>query len=245
MAANAAIPNESNAVTQIEMTRAEHLSAEIADAILSGEFPPGARLDEQGLADRYGVSRTPVREALRLLGTTGLIDIRPRRGATVTQITAQHLFELFVAMGEIEATCARLSALGMSPIERRRIEALHERMGEMASAQNVELYAEANVTFHSSIYAGTHNSALIEIATNLRRRLSPFRRAQFRSPGRLALSHAEHGIVLDAILRGDAGQAHAAMLRHVNLVEDAFEQLSASPAPRGEKLAPETAHPLK
>lgn len=214
------------------MTRAERLAGEIADAILSGEFVPGARLDEQGLADRYGVSRTPVREALRLLATTGLIDIRPRRGATVTQITSEHLFELFVAMGEIEATCARLSALGMTPIERRRLEALHERMGEWARLRDEAQYAEANVAFHSAIYAGTHNSALVEIATNLRRRLSPFRRAQFRAPGRLALSHAEHEIVLQAILRGDAAQAHAAMLRHVNLVEDAFEQLSGTQPPR-------------
>ena len=216
-------------------TRAERLAAEIAESILAGDLAPGARLDEQGLADRYGVSRTPVREALRLLGTTGLIDIRPRRGATVTQVTSEHLFEMFVAMGEIEATCARLSAMSMTPIERRRLEALHERMGEMARARSEDEYADANIAFHSAIYAGTHNSVLCEIATNLRRRLSPFRRAQFRAPGRLAMSHSEHDVVLQAIVRGDAQAAHASMLRHVNLVEDAFEQLSGGASLRRDK----------
>jgi DNA-binding GntR family transcriptional regulator len=225
-------------VTEIDMpTRAERLAAEIADAILGGDFAPGARLDEQGLADRYGVSRTPVREALRLLGTTGLIEIRPRRSATVTQISPEQLFELFVAMGEIEATCARLCALGMTPIERRKLEALHDRMGEMARAKDEAGYADANVAFHSALYAGTHNSVLADMATGLRRRLSPFRRAQFRAPRRLALSHAEHDVVVQAILRGDAVQAHSAMLRHVNLVEDAFEQLSSGMPGRREKTA--------
>ncbi|MDB5642915.1 MAG: gntR [Hyphomicrobiales bacterium] len=218
-------------------TRAEQLASDIADAILTGVFAPGARLDEQGLADRYGVSRTPVREALRLLGHTGLVEIRPRRGATVADLTAERVDEMFVAMGEIEATCARLCALGMTPIDRRRLEALHERMGPMVKKRNEAEYADANTAFHSAIYAGTHNTLLIDIATALRRRLSPFRRAQFRAPGRLARSHAEHAIVIAAILRGDAAEAHAAMLRHVNLVEDAYEQVSAGAARRPRRVA--------
>ena len=207
-------------------TRAEQLCADIADAILSGALTPGARLDEQGLADRYQVSRTPVREALRLLAATGLIEVRPRRGATVAQVSSTQLVELFVAMGEIEATCARLSAISMSPIERRQLEALHDRMEQIVEAGDEAAYAEANVVFHALIYKGTHNSVLEDVANGLRRRLSPFRRAQFRTRGRLASSHREHGLVLDALLSGDAHRAHKNMLRHVNLVEDSFEQLS-------------------
>jgi DNA-binding transcriptional regulator YhcF (GntR family) len=95
-------------------TRAERLAAEIADAILNGDLCPGARLDEQMLAKRYGVSRTPVQEALRQLRATGLIDIRPHRGATVAQVTAAELEEMFGAMAELEATCARRSAISMT-----------------------------------------------------------------------------------------------------------------------------------
>ena len=208
------------------ITRAERLAGEIADAILAGDLAPGSRLDEAGLAARYGVSRTPVREALRQLAATGLIDAKPRRGASVSHVTSRQLETLFVAMGEIEATCARLAAISMTPIERRRLEALHERMGETAARNEEALYAEANVAFHTMIYAGANNAVISDIATGLRRRLSPFRRAQFRAPGRLTLSHGEHDAVVKAVLRGDAATAHAAMLRHVSLVEDAFEQLA-------------------
>lgn len=210
------------------MTRATELAGEIADAILGGELAPGTRLDEQRLAARYGVSRTPIREAIRQLSASGLIEARPRRGAIVRHVTPAELEELFVAMGEVEATCARLSALSMTPIERRRLGVLHERMGEDVAAGDVERYAEANLAFHGAIYAGTHNAVLGEMACALRRRLLPYRRAQFRTPGRLSRSHAEHAEVVRAIQRGDAAAAHAAMLHHVNVVEDAFEQLAAT-----------------
>jgi DNA-binding GntR family transcriptional regulator len=228
------------AVSEIK-TRAERLAAEIADAVLNGEFAPGARLDEQKLADRFGVSRTPVREALRQLGTSGLIELKPHRGATVTKVTSAKLEEMFGAMAEIEATCARLAAISMTPIERRRLETLHDRMGAMAAAGDDAAYIEANLVFHAAIYAGSHNGIIGEIATGLRHRLLPFRRAQFRMPGRLLRSHGEHDAVVRAVLCGDAAAAHAAMLRHVCLVEDAFEALSAmaqlserSAAPSGE-----------
>jgi DNA-binding GntR family transcriptional regulator len=209
-------------------TRAERLAAEIAEAILSGKLHPGTRLDEQSLADRYGVSRTPVREALRQLRTSGLIDMEPHKGATVARVTAVKLEEMFGAMAEIEATCARLAAIGMNPIERRRLQALHECMSIMARQADHAAYVEANARFHAAIYAGAHNGILEDIATGLRRRLLPFRQAQFQMPGRLAQSHAEHDAVLMAILRADAGAAHTAMLHHVSLVENAFEAFSST-----------------
>jgi DNA-binding GntR family transcriptional regulator len=209
-------------------TRAEKLASDIADAILAGEFEPGTKLDEQTLADRYKVSRTPVREALRQLGPTGLVETRPRRGTTVAVITTEKLEEIFVAMGEIEATCARLSAISMTPIERRRLGALHEQMAGYVRKNDHASYTEANVAFHGAIYAGSHNTVIAEIALGLRRRLSPYRRAQFRSPGRLPRSHAEHDSVVKAILRADADAAHAAMLHHVSLIEDAVGKLAAS-----------------
>ncbi|QJP13590.1 GntR family transcriptional regulator [Starkeya sp. ORNL1] len=206
-------------------TRTEKLAEELADAILDGTLEPGCRLDELMLAERYGTSRTPVREALRQLATTGLIELRPRRGAVVTQVTSEQLETLFVAMGELEATCARLCALSMTPIERRRLEAMQEAMGELVARGDVAGYTAANTSFHTMLYAGAHNPVLSEMAIGLRRRLAPFRQAQFRASGRLARSHIEHGVVARAVLAGDAAGAHAAMLHHVSLVEDAFEQL--------------------
>lgn len=208
-------------------TRTERLAAEIAEAIVTGALAPGSRLDEQALADQYGVSRTPVREALRQLGTSGLVEVRPRRGAVVAQVTADQLAELFVAMAEVEATCARLAAQSMSPLERRRLDALHDAMGGLARTGDWVAYARANTAFHGAIYAGAHNAVLSDFASSLRRRLQPYREAQFRLSGRLARSHAEHGAVVAAILSGQAAEAHAAMLRHVTLVESSVEGLLA------------------
>jgi len=205
----------------------DKLAEDMAEAILSGEFAPGFRLDEQVLAQRYGVSRTPVREALRQLATTGLIEIRPRRGAIVTQVTLERLEEMFVAMSELEASCARLAAMSMSPTERRRLQVHYDRMGPIADGPDVKMFADANHAFHTMIYRGSHNSLMAEMAAGMRRRLAPFRRAQFNLEGRAARSHAEHETIVNAIIRGDAAAAHAAMLHHVTLVELSYEELIA------------------
>lgn len=207
---------------------ADRLAEALAESIFSGELEPGSRLDEQQLAQRFAVSRTPVREALRQLATTGLIEIRPRRGAFVTEVSPSQLEELFVAMGELEATCARLAALSMAPTERRRLQAFHERMGELAKAGDATAFAEANHIFHTMIYAGAHNIVLADMTAAMRRRLSPFRRAQFFLEGRPPRSHTEHDAVVKAIVDGDAGTAHAAMLHHVTLVEASFEELCST-----------------
>jgi DNA-binding GntR family transcriptional regulator len=207
-------------------TRADWLADEIAASVLSGEFRPGLRLDEKMLAERYAVSRTPVREALRQLASTGLIDIKPRRSATVVRTTSAQLETLFGAMAEIEATCARLSALSMTPLERRRLSSFQESMGEFVAQNDAEGFATANLTLHTQIYQGAHNFVLADFATGLRRRLAPFRRAQFRTKGRLPRSHEEHKKVVDAIVAGDAAGAHATMFHHMSLVEESFERLA-------------------
>lgn len=212
----------------MSVTTVEKLADDMAEAILSGEFAPGSRLDEQILAQRYAVSRTPVREALRQLATTGLIEVRPRRGAIVARVSPAQLEELFVAMGELEATCARLAALSMAPTERRRLQALYDSMGVMADQNDAVAFADANHLLHTMIYAGAHNVVIADATSALRRRLSPFRRAQFQLEGRPPRSHAEHHVVVSAIIRGDALAAHAAMLHHVTLVEQSFEELCAS-----------------
>ena len=211
-------------------TLAEKLATAIADGILSGALKPGVRLDEVSLAQQHGVSRTPVREALRQLTTSGLIDMRPRKGAIVSKATPEQVESLFVAMAEMEATCARLAAMSMTPIERRRLQARHEAMTALARAGDPDAYSDANVAFHSVIYAGAHNATVAEFALNLRRRVGPFRRAQFQVEGRLARSNQEHDAVVRAILSGDAAGAHEAMLHHVSLVEDAFETFAAGSA---------------
>ena len=209
------------------VNRVGKLAQQIEALILDGEIAPGMRLDEQALAQRFEVSRTPVREALRHLASTGLIELRPNRGAFVKTVTPDELEEMFVAMAELEATCARLAAMSMTPVERRGLQRLHERMGEMAGRELVDDFVAANETFHTMVYKGAHNSLLEEATLTLRRRVAAYRRAQFRTAGRLARSHAEHDAVVKAIVSAEPARAHAAMLHHVDLVEASFEKLIA------------------
>lgn len=206
-------------------TAAEKLAEALAEAIFTRELAPGMRLDEQQLAQRFSVSRTPVREALRQLATTGLIEVRPHRGAIVAEASPQQLEELFVAMGELEATCARLAAMSMAPTERRRLQSLYASMESLAKEGDAAAFAEANLKFHTLIYTGSHNTVIADMTAGLRRRLRPYRQAQFRLEGRPSRSHAEHGAVVDAIIRGSADAAHAAMLEHVTRIEASFEEL--------------------
>ncbi|WP_404406768.1 GntR family transcriptional regulator [Pelagibacterium halotolerans] len=187
----------------------------IAEAIVNGEWSPGTRLDEHGLAARFEVSRTPVREALSQLAAMGLVERRPNRGAVVASLEDDRLLSMFEAMGELEATCARLSAERMTVTERARLEEAH-----LASAVHVRLGAVAayeayNARFHDRICEGAHNGYLTEMAMLTRARLAPFRRALFAHPERLAQSYEEHDAIVTAILRGDASAAETAMREHL------------------------------
>src|SRR5258708_16451860 len=109
-----------------KITRAEELRLQLADEIVRGVLPPGAALDETDIARRFKVSRTPVREALRQLVASGLVESRAHRGAVVARPSIQRLTRVFEAIAEVEALCAGLAAERMSPAERHRLEAVHE-----------------------------------------------------------------------------------------------------------------------
>jgi DNA-binding GntR family transcriptional regulator len=202
-------------------TLAQAIRQRIADDILSGIYPPGMRLDENGLARRFNLSRTPVREALRQLTSAGLVELRPRRGVIVSLPSETALAEMFEAMGELEASCARLAAQRMSPAERVRLELVHRRSWEAVRGDDRESYRTLNFEFHDVIYAGSHNDFLATTTAGIRQRIAPFRRAQFAVQDRLAKSYAEHDAVVRAILSGDADTASRVMRAHVNVVHAA------------------------
>ncbi len=199
-------------------TLAETLRRQLADDILDGRLLPGVRLDEQELAARFGVSRTPVREAFKLLAATGLVQVRPNKGVVVTSITPERLAEMFEVMGEIEAACARFAARRMTDSERKALAALHAEAGSLARLGDRDAYDGMNTRFHSAIYAGSHNAFMEETAQAMRQRLRPFRHAQFRVTGRLSQSWLEHDSVVRAILLGDGEAAYHALRVHVTAV---------------------------
>lgn len=205
-----------------KITRAEELRLQLADDIVSGELEPGSPLDESDLARRFSVSRTPVREAIRQLVASGLIESRAHRHAVVAHPDPTRLSGMFEAMAELEALCAGMAAERMTVIERQALESLHNQLRSLSHLGNPQSFHEINEAFHNAIYRGAHNAYLAELAVATRKRVQPFRRAQFRNVGRLAKSQAEHDDVVEAILQGDKSAATAAMRKHIVTVRDEY-----------------------
>ena len=208
-------------------TSAEEIRLTLATRIINGELRPGAPLDENGLAAEFAVSRTPIREALRLLRASGLVDQQPHASAVVAKPDEATLAGMFEVMAYLEALSAGLCAIMMSVGERHALTTMHAEMAAIVRDGNRELYVEANEAFHTVIYEGAHNAYLAELARSTRQRLQPFRRAQFSSLGRLGRSHEEHTKVVAAILCGDRAGAEAAMRSHLTIVENTWQNLAA------------------
>ncbi len=206
-------------------TRAEQIRQMLAAEIVRGRLPPGLPLDETEIARQFGVSRTPVREAIRQLEATGLAEARPRRGAVVAAVTKERLDEMFFMMLELEVLCAREAARNMTAKERTALQRLLSAGTVLAAKDKVEAYAQHNLEFHDAIYAGGHNGYLKETTLAVRRRLAPFRRAQFFAEQRPGRSHEEHARVATAIVRGDGDAASGAMRAHITAVRDAYVTL--------------------
>lgn len=211
-----------------KITRAEELRLQLADEIVRGALRPGSPLDETEIARRFNVSRTPVREALRQLAASGLVEARAHRGAVVAQPSIERLTGMFEAMAELEALCAGLAAERMTAADRHALETVHEELRVLSYTGNPDRFHEVNERFHNTVYAGSHNDYIAEMTLATRVRVQPFRRAQFRNLGRLAKSHAEHDRVVVAILRGDKTAAAAAMRAHITLVRGEYEMYAVS-----------------
>lgn len=206
----------------------EKLRESIEEEIATGALPPGAHLDEIALAERFGVSRTPIREALSLLAGEGLLEIRPRRGAVVAHVTPQRLIEMFEVMAELEAMCARLAARRITEQELDDLSATHQVCVEAAEKKDSDSYFYANEKFHRAIYVASQNQFLLEQATALQRRLRPYRRLQLRVRHRLQNSLREHQGILDAIREGNVAGAAEVMRGHVAIQGERFTDLLAS-----------------
>jgi len=209
-------------------TRGEELRAILEEAIIQGEYPPGARLEEQELAERYKMSRTPVRETLRLLASTGLVEMRARQGAVVATLPIPKLIEMFQVMAELEGLCARLAARRCHPQKLREIEEHHRACADRVGANDPEAFYAADRVFHESIYEASGSQFLQESVRTLRNRVSPYRRYVTYQPGRMLESVREHELVVEAIRQGDGEEAHRAMRDHVNLLGDRFADFVSS-----------------
>ena len=203
-------------------TLADTIVYALTEEIVSKRLPPGEPLDEQRLGERFGASRTPVREALRQLAASGLVALRAHSTPRVAPLDRDRLRDLFDVMAELEALCAGKAAAAMDARHRNQLETLHEQLGASVRASDPAGYRAGNVAFHQLIYAGCGNAYLQELARGTRSRLAPFRAAQLESPLRMAASHAEHAAIMSAIIRGEAAPASALMREHLMRTQDAL-----------------------
>ncbi|MGQ4274011.1 GntR family transcriptional regulator [Terrihabitans sp. B22-R8] len=210
----------------VKRTQADMIREALSDRIVHGILRPGEPLDETGLAAEFGVSRTPIREALRQLETIGLALSRPHRGTIVTNISEDELHDIFRVMGELEALCARLCAEAMTEEERDAFSRLHAGADECVARGDVDSFRAHNERFHDALYAGSHNVFLEDLTRSVRRRLAPFRRMQFEAVRRIESSQREHGLVVAAIVEGNGPEAADAMLAHLSIVERMVDKVS-------------------
>lgn len=209
---------------------ADEVCRRLADEIVLGNFPAGVRLDEVMLANRFGVSRTPVREALKQLAITGLVVYRPNRGSVVAFLDPKQLDALFEAIAEIEAVCAWHAAVRMDDSERERLRRLHADGREAMRAADLDRYDALNRELHLCIVNGARNPSLAETAAALRHRVAPFRRTQFRNLERIAESFVEHSAIVDAVLGRDAIAAQREMRAHLLSARAATDRIAAARA---------------
>jgi DNA-binding GntR family transcriptional regulator len=207
-------------------TRSGELREVLEEEIATGRLPPGTRLDETELSERFKVSRTPIREALIQLASVGIVEARPRRGAIIPQLTSHRMVEMFEVMAELESMCSRLAARRMSDAEHQALAAAHGACDAVTG--NPDEYYYRNEDFHYLICVGSHNSFLAEQATALRRRLRPYRRLQLRVRDRIRNSFSEHQQIVDAIISGDGELAAEHMWKHVLIQGERFTDLMAS-----------------
>jgi len=209
-------------------SRSETLRDAIEEMIAVGTYTPGQHLDETELAAAFGVSRTPIRETLIGLASRGLVVIRPRRGAVVAEFGPQQLVEMFEMMAELEASCSRLAARRMTPVEQAALEVAHAACNAARASKDPDEYYYKNEAFHEAIYAGSHNQFLIDQTRALYRRLRPYRRLQLRVRDRIANSYSEHDAIVAAILAGEGDKAAQLTREHVMIQGQRFADLMAS-----------------
>jgi DNA-binding GntR family transcriptional regulator len=201
-------------------TRAESLRLQLEEDILAGRLRPGERLDETQIAARFGLSRTPVREAFKALASTNLVDLRPHQGAYVATLTLKAVIEIFEVMTILEASCASLAARRHTMKDRESIAHWQEHCESLENTDIPLAFYDANNGLHDAIYRASHNELLISQMFALHQRVDAYRRRVTYHPGLIGKSNREHREIVDAIFCMDEAAAGEAMRRHLATLRD-------------------------
>ena len=213
----------------------EEVASRLRTYIFERRFKPGTRIDELSLAQEWGISRTPVREALKVLAVEGLVTLQPRRGCVVTEVSEDDAERLFPVMALLEGRCAFEAALHATDEELNELQHLHQNLERYAAAHDADGYYRANHVFHSRVQAVARNPWLSRATDQLRVFMRLLRGRQLTHPGRMDASITEHRDLIDALCARDAARAQELMHNHLMQQLAALQALRASEAadPRG------------
>jgi DNA-binding GntR family transcriptional regulator len=201
----------------------------LREQIYNHALVPGQRLDEAELAEQLGISRTPLREALKVLSAEGLVDLQPHKGCFVSELTLRDLEEIFPIMATLEGRVAHDVAAKRTPAQLKALDVLHEKLERHAAAGDVNRYYETNYVFHDQLQECAGNRWLQMVIGDLRKLLKLSRHRSLRLPGRLAASLAEHRALMQALHRRDADAAEQVMRGHLLAQLEALREMSLAP----------------
>ncbi|WP_230969826.1 GntR family transcriptional regulator [Nitrogeniibacter aestuarii] len=206
----------------------QEVAERLRERIFSHELKPGAWIDEQAIAEQYGISRTPLREALKVLASEGLVTLKPRRGCYVTEISERDLDEIFSVMALLEGQCARDAAGKASESDLAQFKKLHDALEAAAEKNDINGFFEANQAFHHAVQSVADNHWLQHVIEDLRKVIKLSRHHSLFSDGRLEQSLAEHRDILKAMLARDAAGAETAMRTHIHSGRKALARIAAA-----------------
>lgn len=189
----------------------------LRDQIYQHELKPGDAIDEMAMCERFGISRTPLREALKVLSSEGLIELIPRKGSFVRSMDIDELNELFPVMAVLEGLCAREAVDNCTPNDLEHLEKMHEKLERLAAQGNIDGYYEQNFVFHQAVQDLSGNKWLQRIVGDLRKVLRLARHMQLTLPGRLNASIEEHRQIMKAFKKHDPDMADQKMQEHLKL----------------------------
>ena len=205
----------------------QEVAERLRQRIFAHELTPGTWIDEQKLAEQYGISRTPLREALKVLASEGMVDLKPRRGCYVTEISRQDLDDLFPLIALLEGRCAADAVKRAKPAEIRELKTIHERLEAAAHDGRMDAFFEANQEFHRRIQELANNRWLLSVIQDLRKVLKLSRMHSLSLEGRLQQSLDEHRGILAALEAGDAVKAEKLMHDHLLSGREALAKMDA------------------
>lgn len=206
----------------------QQVAERLRERIFSHELPPGTWIDEQAVADQYGISRTPLREALKVLASEGLVTLKPRRGCYVTEISERDLDEIFAVLALLEGECAAATAQKASDAQLEALAKIHRDLERAATGGRIDAFFECNQAFHARVQAIAGNRWLHHCIEDLRKVVKLSRHHSLFSEGRLEQSLSEHRLILDALVARDPVLAEARMREHIRGGRAALARIAAA-----------------